>query len=74
MTKVTLHYDLTRPLMDDDFANVANLTSTYGIERVEVAPSLDKIAVDYDASRLQKTDVEAVIARHGLALKVKLPA
>jgi hypothetical protein len=68
MTKVTLHYDLSRKLTDDDFANVAAMHSTYGIVRVQVAPSLDKITVDYDASRLMKKDVEAEIARHGVPL------
>lgn len=66
MTKVTLHYDLLRPLGDEDLANIANVNSTYGIARVQVAPALDKITVDYDASRLMKTDVEAVLHRHGL--------
>ncbi len=68
MTKVTLHYDLSRKLTDDDFANVAAMHSTYGMVRVQVAPSLDKITVDYDASRLMKKDVEAVIARHGVPI------
>jgi hypothetical protein len=68
MTKVTLHYDLSRELADEDFANVAAMHSTYGIVRVLVAPSLDKITVDYDASRLMKKDVEAVIARHGVPI------
>jgi hypothetical protein len=68
MTKVTLHYDLSRKLTDDDFANVAAMHSTYGMVRVQVAPSLDKITVDYDASRLMKQDVEAVIARHGVPI------
>jgi len=70
MTKVTLHYDLSRKLTDEDFANVATLHSTYGIVRVQVAPSLDKITVDYDASRLMKKDVEAEIARHGVPLAI----
>lgn len=68
MTKVTLHYDLSRKLTDDDYANVAAMHSTYGMVRVQVAPSLDKIIVDYDASRLMKKDVEAVIARHGVPI------
>jgi hypothetical protein len=68
MTKVTLHYDLSRKLTDDDFANVAAMHSTYGMVRVQVAPSLDKITVDYDASRLMRKDVEAVIARHGVPI------
>jgi hypothetical protein len=66
MTKVTLHYHLLRPLGDEDLANIANVNSTYGIARVQVAPGLDKITVDYDASRLMKKDVEAVLHRHGL--------
>jgi hypothetical protein len=70
MTKVTLHYDLIRPLTDSDLESVANLHSTYGIMRVQIAPSLDKITVDYDASRLTKKDVEAVLARHGLPIRM----
>ncbi len=70
MTKVTLHYDLTRPLVDQDFENIANVHATYGMARVQVAPSLDTITVDYDASRLMKSDVEAVLASHGIPIQV----
>jgi hypothetical protein len=69
MTKVTLHYALLRPLNDDDLSAIANVHSTYGIERVQVAPALDKITVDYDASRLMKSDVESVLARHGFPIR-----
>ena len=31
MTKVTLHYDLARPLTEPELGSVADLTSTYGI-------------------------------------------
>jgi hypothetical protein len=72
MTKVTLHYDLARPLTDPDLENIANLHSTYGIARVQVAPSLDKITVDYDASRLSKRDVEAELLRHGIPVRVSV--
>jgi hypothetical protein len=73
MTKVTLHYELTRPLDDSDLANIARVHSVYGMARVQVAPSLDKIAVDYDASRLSKKDVEAEMARHSLPIRVPIP-
>lgn len=66
MTKVTLHYDLERPLTEPELSCVADLPSTYGIARVQMSPALDKIIVDYDASRLMKSDVEAVLHRHGL--------
>ncbi|HLH43341.1 MAG TPA: hypothetical protein VKV74_10170 [Bryobacteraceae bacterium] len=69
MTKVTLHYDLFRPLGDQDLESVASVHGTYGIVRVQLAPSLDKLTVDYDASRLTKTDVEAELRRWGLPLK-----
>jgi copper chaperone CopZ len=74
MTKVTLHYDLARPLSDPDLENIANVHSTYGIARVQVAPSLDKITVDYDASRLSKRDVEAELLRHGIPIQVNVLA
>jgi len=66
MTKVTLHYDLSRKLTEDDFSNVAAVHSMYGMVRVAMAPSLDKITVDYDASRLMKDDVEAALAKYGI--------
>lgn len=71
MTKVTLHYQLQRPLTEDDFAGIANAHSTYGIARLQAAPSLDRITVDYDASRLTKTDVEAVLTRHGVPIRTE---
>ncbi len=66
MTKVTLHYDLERKLTEEDFANIAAIHSVYGMVRVQLAPSLDKITVDYDASRLMKDDVEAALSRYGI--------
>src|SRR3984957_20687437 len=66
MTKVTLHYDLERKLTEEDFANIAAVHCVYGMVRVQLAPSLDKITVDYDASRLMKKDVEAGLANHGI--------
>jgi hypothetical protein len=74
MTKVTLHYDLTHPLGDDDLANISNVHSTYGMARVQVAPTLDKITVDYDASRLTKKDVEAVLARYDIPIRIAAAA
>jgi hypothetical protein len=66
MTKVTLHYDLSRNLSDDELESIAALHSVYGIVRVQVDPALDKITVDYDASRLTRKDLEATLARYGL--------
>ena len=74
MTKVTLYYDLSRPLSDSDLENIARVHSVYRMVRVQVAPTLDKITVDYDASRLMKQDVEGVLARHGIPIRVTAAA
>jgi hypothetical protein len=68
MTKVTLHYNLSRALTEPELGSVADLPSIFGIARVQVAPGLDKIIVDYDASRMMKTDVESVLHRHGMPI------
>ncbi|HLJ50191.1 MAG TPA: hypothetical protein VKU01_29460 [Bryobacteraceae bacterium] len=71
MTKVDLHYDLVRPLTDDDAKGIADVHSYYGIARVRVVPSLNAIAVEYDASRLAEKDVEAVLLRFGIPIQRK---
>jgi copper chaperone CopZ len=42
--------------------------STYGIARVRVEPSLEKLTVDYDASRLMEREVESILTRHGIPI------
>jgi len=71
MTKVQLEYDLVRPLTDADAGGIADVHSWYGILRVQPAPSMDKLAVEYDASRLSEQDVEAVLQRFGLPIQRK---
>jgi allophanate hydrolase subunit 1 len=71
MTKVQLEYDLVRPLTDADAGGLADVHSWYGIQRVQLAPSLDKLLVEYDASRLSEKDVEAVLQRFKLPIQRK---
>ena len=71
MTKVQLQYDLERPLTDEDAGGVADAHSWYGILRVQTVPTLDKLKVEYDASRLTEKDVEAVLSRFRLPIKRK---
>jgi hypothetical protein len=71
MTKVQLQYDLVRPLTDHDALAIGDVNSVYGIERVQLASSLDRLQVEYDASRLSEKDVEAVLQRHGLPIQRK---
>jgi hypothetical protein len=69
MTKVTLHYDLIRPLEDADLPRLVDLHSVYGIVRVRPAASLHALTVDYDASRMMKSDVESVLMRYGMPIR-----
>jgi hypothetical protein len=68
MTKVQLKYDLLRPLDESLMEQIARVHSVYGILRVALAPSLDKLAVEYDASRLSELDVENVLQSAGLPI------
>jgi hypothetical protein len=71
MTKIQLGYDLVRPLTDADASKVAAVHSHYGIFQVHMTPAMDKLAVEYDASRLSEKDVEAVLQRFGLPIQRK---
>ncbi len=71
MTKLELEYDLVRPLTDEDATGVADAHSWYGILRVQLAPSMDKVRVEYDASRLSEKDVEAVLVRFRIPIRRK---
>ena len=69
MTKVQLEYPLVRPLADADAQAIANVHSWYGILRVKLAPSLDRVSVEYDASRLSEKDVEEVLHRFAIPIR-----
>lgn len=58
-----------RPAAEVDLEAVARVHAHYGIMRVRIEPSLDRLIVDYDASRLTEDQVEAVLLRSGLPLE-----
>ena len=69
MTKIQLEYDLVRPLTDQDAHAVADVHSWYGIMRVKLASTLDRVSVEYDASRLSEKDVEDVLCRFAIPIR-----
>ena len=69
MTKVQLHYQLLRPLDDTLLKRISDAHGIYGFQKIEVDPSLEKIFVEYDASRLTRVDVEAKL--HGAGIPVR---
>lgn len=71
MTKVELHFSLLRPLTDPDAEAIARARSYYGLMRISVAPALDALDIDYDATRLSEEDVEAALVRFGVPIERK---
>jgi hypothetical protein len=70
MTKVQLQYDLLKPIDEALMEQIARAHGIYGMHRVSLSPQLDKLTVEYDASRLSPMEVEAAL--HGLGIPVAL--
>ena len=68
MTKVQLRYDLLRPMDDAMLEQIARVHGVYGIESVRPNDTLDKLIVNYDASRLSESEVETVLHKAGLPI------
>lgn len=71
MTKLLISYDLVRPLSDDDTKPISEIHGYYGFGRVKLAPTMDRIEVEYDASRLNEKEVEAALVRFGIPIRRK---
>lgn len=70
MAKVEIAFDLSRKLGEGDLLNFAKLTSVYGIVMAKLSPTLDKIHIEYDASRLSPDQVQVVLGQYGMPIKV----
>ncbi len=69
MTKVQVNFELTRPIDDAAMDAIAKATSIYGIHHVKLASTLDRVTVEYDASRLRPAHVEGRLAQSGIPLR-----
>ena len=69
MTKIEVRFRLQKPLDDAMLERIAEAHALYGIQRVEVAPSLDGLTVEYDATRLRPAEVEAALASAGIPVQ-----
>ena len=70
MTKVQIRFRLTRALDETLQARIADAHTIYGIYRISLSPALDGLTVEYDATRMQPPDVEAVLAGAGIPIAV----
>ncbi len=71
MTKVEVSFGLTRRVTEPDMEAISRAHAVYGIQAVRLAPPLDSIIVDYDASRLSEARLEAALVQCGVPLKRK---
>jgi hypothetical protein len=71
MTKVQIHFGLERPLDDELMTRIAYVYSIYGIQKIQVAPSLDSLTVEYDATRLRPAEVQFALASAGIPIAPK---
>lgn len=69
MTKIQVRFRLRKPLDDVLMGRIADAHAIYGIQRVQVAPSLDGLTVEYDATRLRPAEVEAALAGAGIPVE-----
>jgi hypothetical protein len=68
MTKVQTTFTLSRPLSDRELKEIARVHSVYGMLTTQVKPSGDALFIEYDASRLSRKEVSAILEEHGLPL------
>jgi hypothetical protein len=69
MTKIQIRFRLQKPLDDILLQRVSEAHSLYGIFRVTVAPSLDGLLVEYDASRLGAAEVQSALEGAGIPVE-----
>ena len=69
MTKVQMRFRLENPLDDKLLARISDVHAKYGIQKVTLSPEMDRLVVEYDATRLRPAEVEAALTCAGIALK-----
>lgn len=69
MTKVEVRYELTAPLEESHLEAIDRAHGIYGLSMVRLAPSMDELIVQYDASRMSLPDVDAALKHAGLSVK-----
>ena len=63
MTLMTVTYELQNPLNAAQFRALGEFSNTYGLHKFHYDEKSNRLAFDYDASRLRGTVVEHVL-RH----------
>jgi allophanate hydrolase subunit 1 len=69
MTKLDVHFRLLKPLDDAAAKRLSGASSIYGINQIRLNPAMDRLMVEYDATRLRPAEVEAALAGAGIAVE-----
>ncbi len=68
MTKVQTRFRLSRALDDSSLSSLAAANTIYGIQKLKLAPAMDELFVEYDATRLRPAEVESALAAAGIPI------
>jgi allophanate hydrolase subunit 1 len=68
MTRVQVNFHLRKPLEESEYHSIAQAHATYGIEKITLAPGMQDVKVEYDATRLRPAEVEAILATAGIPI------
>jgi hypothetical protein len=69
MTKVQIRFRLQKPLDEVLLSRISDAYSIYGIQKIQVAASLDRLTVEYDATRLRPAEVESALQNAGIPVE-----
>ena len=60
-----MHFRLRQPLDDNEMKKLSDASAIYGIQKVKLGDG--SLMVEYDATRLRPAEMEAALARAGIA-------
>jgi hypothetical protein len=69
MTKVQIRFRLEKPLDEVLLSRISDAHAIYGIQTIQVAPTLDGLTVEYDATRLRPAEVESALENAGIPVE-----
>ena len=72
MTKLQRTYRLTKPLTDELLKRISDAHGIYGFQKIQVvAPGMDKLLVEWDATRFSVAKMERALEGVGIPIAVE---
>jgi hypothetical protein len=68
MTLVEITYELQSPLTQEQLRRLGEFSNTYGLRRFHFNESKNHLSFEYDASRLQDTQIAHVLGQATIAV------